>query len=561
MSQRKTVYKGNPNLKATNISIEFTTEQVEEYVKCSQDPLYFIENYIKIVTLDEDEPEKYMKLYDFQKDIIKVYNENRFAIVKCSRQIGKSTITCAYVLWSILFKENYKVLILANKSDTAIEILGKVRFAYEQLPRWMQQGVGEWNKHSILLENNSLVKAVPTSSSSGRGGTYNMVLLEEFAFVDESIAEDFFASVFPVISSGKTTKLFMISTPNGMNHFYRYWTDAVSGNNQFIPVEAHWSQVPGRDQDWYESQIANMGEEKFIQEFGGDFLGSSNTLISPAKIKTIKWQEPKVVQNGVNIFKTPEKDHVYFIIVDVSEGVGQNYTAYQVIDGTDGNYEQVARYRSNKIADIMVPTSVVNVAKYYNDAYILVEVNTGDKIPHIIWNDLEYENLLCTCDKGRGGQNLTLGPGKNRPRLGLKSTPHTKKLGCSNLKLLIEQDKLKIHDFETLSEFTTFVSSSNAKNGYAAEPGRFDDLVMCLVMFAWMTSDTLFMQLTKSNARQQAIKENEDELIPFPILYRPEDDNFYVDDIGTRWQIVGHNDASRDLNNWQNNFNNKKWKF
>lgn len=541
MGQRKTVYKGNPNLKATNIQIEFSPEQIAEYVKCSEDPLYFIENYIKIVTLDEDEPEKYMKLYDFQKDIINVYNNNRFAIVKCSRQIGKSTITCAYVLWSILFKENYKVLILANKSDTAIEILGKVRFAYEQLPRWMQQGVGEWNKHSILLENNSMVKAVPTSSSSGRGGTYNCVLLEEFAFVDENIAEDFFASVFPVISSGKTTKLFIISTPNGMNHFYRYWTDAVSKNNQFIPVEAHWSQVPGRDQEWYESQIANMGEEKFIQEFGGDFLGSTNTLISPAKLKSIKWKQPVFMKEGVSVFEEPKEGHIYFMVVDVGEGVGQNYTAFQIIDATNLPYKQVATYRSNKIADIMVPTLAVNVAKYFKDAYILVEVNTGDKIPHIIWNELEYENLLCTCDKGRGGQNLTLGPGKNRARLGFKSTPFSKKLGCSTLKLLIEQDKLTIQDFETISELTTFVSSSVAKHGYQAEPGRFDDLVMGLVIFGWMTTDSLFSSLVNKDLRKQMVQDIREDQIPFPIVYRTEDTQTFVERGGTRWEIVKPN--------------------
>lgn len=539
MGKRSGNYQGNPNLKAIHTQQEFTAEQIEEYIKCSEDPKYFIENYMKIVTLDEDEPEKYLKLYDFQKDILDAYQEDRFVIVKCSRQVGKSTITCAYVLWSILFQENYKVLVLANKSDTAIEILGKVKYAYEQLPQWLQQGVAEFNKHSVLLENGSSARAVATSSSSGRGGTYNMVLLEEFAFVDESVAEDFIASVFPVISSGKRTKLFIISTPNGMNHFYRFWQDANKGKNMFRPIEAHWSQVPGRDQAWYEIQIANMGEEKFIQEFGGDFLGSSNTLINPAKIKSIQWEEPKEIREGVLIFEHAKPDRKYFIAVDVSEGIGQNYTALQVIDATELPYRQVARYRSNQIADIVVPTVVTNIANYYNRAYILIEVNTGDKIPYIIWNDLEYENLLCTQDKGRGGQNLTLGPGKNRPRLGLKTTPHVKKLACSNLKELIEQDKLIIKDFETLSELTTFVSMPG-KHTYEAEKGRFDDLVSSLLMFSWMTTDTLFTQLTDNNLRQQLITEKEEQKLPFPSIYRAEEPNLYQDASGTVWQVVGN---------------------
>jgi hypothetical protein len=538
MSQRKKVYKGNPNLKATNIQQGFTKEQIEERIRCAQDPVHFIENYIKIVTLDEDEPEKYMEMYDFQRDIIRKYHTERFCIVKASRQIGKSTITCAFVLWSILFNPNYKVLILANKADTAIEILGKVRYAYEQLPSWMQQGVAEWNKQSLLLENNSMVRAVPTSSSSGRGGSYNLVLLEEFAFVDENIADEFLASVFPVISSGQRTKLFIISTPNGMNHFYRYWTDAINKKNNFLPIEAHWSQVPGRDEIWYQTQIKNMGEEKFIQEFGGDFLGSTNTLISPAKIKAINWTQPIKINNGVHVFEEPKPGHLYFIAVDVAEGVSQNYTAFQIIDVTDQTYKQVARYRSNKIADIMVPTILVNIAKYYNEAYILVEINTGDKIPYIIWTDLEYENLLCTCDKGRGGQNLTLGPGKNRSRLGWKNTQYSKKLGCSTLKLLIEQDRLVLNDFETISELTTFVSSTVAKHGYQAEPGRFDDLVSGLVIFAWATTDALFTQLTNNNLRQQLVKEVEEDKIPFPMVYSSEESNTYTDTTGQMWQII-----------------------
>ncbi len=538
------VYKRNPNLKAVNVKHDFTTEEIEEYVKCMEDPIYFIEKYIQITTLDQENPIKTMELYDFQKDIILKYRDNRFCIVKCSRQVGKSTITCAFVLWSVLFQANYSVMILANKKDTASEILGKIQFAYERLPKYLQQGVEEWNKMSIELENGSRIKALPTSSSSARGGTYNLVLLEEFAFVEDTIADEFFASVFPTISSGKTTKLFIISTPNGLNHFYKYWEDANKEKNEgwngFTPIEAHWSQVPGRDQDWYETQIRVLGEEKFLQEYGGDFIGSSNTLISPAKLKILPWKKPLYIKSDLHVFEEPVAENIYFISCDIAEGVNQDYTAFHVIDCTKMPYKQVARYKSKQVSDILFPTILHNVAKYYNNAYVFCEVNMGDKIPHILYHELEYENLLCTQQNGRAGQCLILGPTKVRGKLGLNTNLHTKKLGCSNLKLLVESDRLLIQDYDTIREFTTFIAADKAKNGYSAQPGLHDDLTMALVLFAWMTTQQTFLDLTDINTRQKIIKERESSQemdVPFPSFYWSEEDrgSSFREADGTLW--------------------------
>ena len=218
-------YLGNPNLKGPGVKIEFTKEQVEEYVKCANDPIYFIKHYIKIVTLDKGLVP--FELYDYQEDIVSKIHNNRYVIAKLPRQSGKSTTVIAYILHYILFNQNMSVAILANKQTTAREMLSRLKLAYEYLPTWLQQGILEWNKGSIQLENGSKILASSTSASAVRGGSYNMLFLDEFAFVPGNIAEEFFSSVFPTITSGVSTKVLLISTPNGLNMFYKLWKGAT----------------------------------------------------------------------------------------------------------------------------------------------------------------------------------------------------------------------------------------------------------------------------------------------------------------------------------------------
>jgi hypothetical protein len=513
MATNKQTYRDNPKLKRVGIEMNFTKEQVEEYIKCAADPIYF-SKYITIVSLDKGIIP--FEMYDFQKDMINTFNDNRFVIVKCPRQVGKTTTAIAYLLWTILFKEAQNIAILANKGKTANDILGKLQLAYENLPIWLQQGVVEWNKGRIELENNSVIISSSTSSSAARSGAYNIVFLDEFAFVPSNIAYDFISSVYPVITSGTKTKILMVSTPNGMNLFYKMWQDAINKRSNYVPFEIHWSQVPGRDQAWREETIRNTSERQFQQEFETEFLGSSNTLIAAGKLQQMTYQVPIIEHDMMKIYEQPikengsdiQKDHIYCLIADVSEGKGLDSSTFSVIDISATPYKQVAAYKSSSVSPILFPTVIYNAAKLYNDAYVLVEINNTQQVADILHQDLEYENLWKVFTGNKKPQQLSAGFARG-VQLGLKMSPQVKRIGCSNLKALIESDKLLVNDFDTYSEFTTFVAQ---KNSFAAESEANDDMVMTLVMFAWITTQKYFKEIVNHDVRKQLQLENMNQL-------------------------------------------------
>lgn len=524
-------YLGNPNLKPVGVQQQFTPEQVKEYVKCSNDPLYFIKKYVKIVALDKGLVP--FDLYDFQEDLIDILHKNRFVIGKLPRQVGKTTTVGAYLLHYVLFNQNVNIGILANKQSTAMEILGRIRMAYEYLPRWLQQGIIEWNKGSINLENGSRIIAAATSSSAIRGWSFNCILLDEFAHVPTQIAEEFFTSVYPTITSGQSTKMFIISTPNGLNMFYYYWKGAINKQNGYVPFEVHWSEVPVypggplRDEKWKEDMIKKTSDKQFQQEFECDFVGSSNTLISSQKLHSLVYTKPLIrTKEGMCIYSEPiradddkvKDDHIYFMIVDVARGQGKDYSAFVLIDVTEFPYKTVATYRNNTVSPLLFPSILKTVARKYNNAYILVENNDiGSQVADILHTDLEYENLIKTAMMGRKGQTITEGFGAGKvSNLGVRSSVATKKVGCSVLKNLIEEDKLTVEDSDIISELTTFVSK---KQSFEAEEGHNDDLVMCLVLFAWCTRQDFFKNLTDMDVRlamySKEIEKIEDDLLPF----------------------------------------------
>lgn len=510
-------YLGNPNLKKSGIPLEFTKEQIEEYIKCSKDPVYFARNYVKIVNVDKGLMP--FEMYDFQEDMVRTFNSNRFSICKLPRQTGKSTTTTAYILWVILFTDQQNIAILANKGSLARDLLGKIQLAYEYLPKWLQQGVIVWNKGNIELENGSKVVAAATSSSAIRGGSYNLIFLDEFAFVGNNMAEDFFSSVYPTISSGQTTKVIIVSTPNGMNHFYKMWTDASEGESKYIPIEVHWSSVPGRDEKWKQETIANTSEEQFRQEFECEFLGSANTLIHPTKIRTLAFKRPSRTWNGVDFYIEPIENHTYVCVVDVARGVGLDYSAFTVFDVTEVPYKLVAKFRDKEISPLLYPNYINQVAKMYNEAYILVEVNDiGAQVADILHNDLEYENLIATSVKGRAGQQVS-GGFSTGTQFGVRTTKQVKRIGTSNLKDLIENDKLIIEDFDVITELASFIGKGTS---YEAEEGAHDDLVMTCVLFAWLVRQTYFRDITDVDIRQKMYEEKikmlEDEQLPFGII-------------------------------------------
>ena len=539
-------YRNNPKLKPPGVEIPYTKEQLEEYVKCANDPVYFCSKYVKVKTLDKGVMP--FKLYDYQEKFVREIHKNRFVISKWPRQSGKSTSVIGYICHYVTFNQSVNVAILANKLKTAKdELFAKLQLAYENLPQFLQQGVIEWNKTSFKLENGSRVVCDATSSSAIRGGSYNLLLLDEYAFLPSHIAEEFYSSTYPTISAGLTTKLIIVSTPNGMNHFHKLWVDAnrQEGHklkNRFIPVEVSWRDVPitpggpKRDDVWAEEQIANTSPEQFEQEYGCSFLGSSNTLISSTKLNILAPEEP-ISENaeGHRVYETPQQDKTYFLQADVSRGQGSDYSAFTVIEGSAAPYKVVCSYRNNTISPFNFPTVIQNVAKAYNNAYVLIETNDlGGQVSNILHTDLEYENVLMTKVMGRKGQILSQGfGGIGKNEMGIRTTAQTKKIGCAILKRLIEENKLLLNDDRIITELMSFVSKSNT---YKAEDGQNDDLVMTLVFFAWLTRQEYFADLIEQSKfnYEEAIKPEDDNVLFAPNQNNGEDDGEFAQD-GVVW--------------------------
>ena len=530
-------YLGNPILKKSNVKINFTEHEVSEYVKCEEDPIYFIRNYMKIVAVDEGLVD--FNLWDFQEEMVNKFVDNRFVICKMPRQTGKSTTIIAYLLHYILFNQDVRVGILANKGSTARELLSRLQLAYEHLPPWLQQGVVEWNKGNIELENGSKILASSTSSSAIRGGTFNIIFLDEFAFVPEHIAQDFFRSVYPTISSGSTTKVLIVSTPNGMNQFFKMWTAATEGRSDYVPIDVHWSAVPGRDAAWKEQTIRNTSEDQFRVEFETEFVGSTNTLIHHSKLRNLTFTEPIYNKDGLHLWEFPNPNRMYFISCDVARGAGKDFSAFTITDITDTPYRLVGRYRDNEISPMLYPTVIEKAAKDYNGAFVLIEVNDiGSQVADILYYDLEYENVLSSVIKGRAGQVLS--PGFSRgTSFGVKTTPNVKRIGCRVLKDLIEEDQIIIRDYNTVRELTTFAVKGKS---YQAEEGHTDDLVMTLVLFSWVANQRYFKELNDQDLRtkmyEDQMKAIEESMLPFAVLSDGIGDDGFVDNTGQRWEYA-----------------------
>lgn len=704
MSSSQT-YSGNPQLKKAYVNIEWTPELLDEYVKCSKDPVYFAKKYIKIISVDKGVVP--FNLYKFQEKLIKTFHRNRFNICKLPRQSGKalaldtpiptpsgwttmgdlkigdiilspngnpvsvtfktetmynhdcyklyfdtgeeivadaehlwkvdishwtsgpkvittldmfntynnekeqnisnlyyinsaryiqhgteikecsknsryyiqkiekvksvpvacitvdsddhlflcgktyipthnSTTAVSYLLHYAIFNDNVNIAILANKAQTARDLLARLQLAYENLPTWLQQGVKIWNKASLELDNGSKIIASSTSASSVRGGTYNIIFLDEFAFIPNQIAEDFFRSTYPTVTSGKDTKVIIISTPNGMNMYYKLWTEAERRQNEYIPTEVQWDEIPGRDRRFKEQTISNIGLDAWNQEFECSFLGSAGTLISPSKIKTLIYDKPITKSDSLDIYKNPEKEHIYLIVVDCSEGVGKDYHAFIVIDITSIPYTIAAKYKNNQLKPMLLPDIIKKVAEVYNQAYVLIEIaSVGEQIAKNLYFDLEYHNLLMSMVNGRAGQVVGQNLYGKNCQYGLKISKQVKRVGCSNLKTIIEDDKLLIRDFEIIGELTTYVSKNNS---YEAEIGTNDDLVSCLVMFAWLIVQDYFKDLTNNDIRKKLSEEQQEqlevELIPLGFFndgIGADDDRVVDKNTGDVWLVADKN--------------------
>ena len=533
MSAKK--YLGNAQLKAAGVALQFTKEQIEEYIKCADDPIYFIEEYCKIVTLDHGlQP---FKLYDCQKKKVKIIHDNSKVILMEGRQQGKTTTSAAYILWYTLFQGSKTVAILANKASAAREVLYRYQLMYENLPLWLQQGVTTWNKGDIALENGSIVFTAATSRAGIRGKSVNLLYVDETAIIPNNLAEEFFTAVYPTISAGETTKILLSSTPLGYNHFWKFWNDAQNGRNGFVPLFIPYWEIPGRDEKWAETQRKLLGELKYNQEVLCNFLGSSLTLIAADAIAQMSPSPTIYSKDGLDIYEKAEKEKTYVIVADTAKGVEGDYSAFVILDVTSMPYKMIGKYRDNKISPLLYPSVIYKVGKEYNEAYVLVEINTAEQVADVLYNEYEYENIVMV-NRSTQGQVVSGGFGGGKTQLGVITDKKVKRVGCSNFKSLVEEKKLLIPDVDTISEISTFIQK---KNSYSADEGYHDDLVMPLVLFSWLATNPYFKELTNINIRKEMyearIKMIEDEVTPFGIINNGHEEESYVDGSGQMWEV------------------------
>lgn len=528
-------YLGNNNLKAAGVALNFTKEQIEEYLKCQEDPIYFIETYCKIISLDHGIIP--FKLYPCQINKVNIIHNNRKVILMEGRQQGKTTTSAAYILWYTLFQESKTVAILANKAPAAREVLYRYQLMYENLPIWLQQGVTTWNKGDIELENRSKVFTAATSASGIRGKSVNLLYVDETAIIPNNVAEQFFASVYPTISAGETTKILLSSTPLGYNHFWKFWNDAQNDRNGFVPLFIPYWEIPGRDEAWATEQRRLLGELKYNQEVLCNFLGSSLTLIASDTIAQMSADAPIYSKDGLDIYEKAEKDCAYIIIADTAKGVGGDYSAFQILNISKMPYVMVGKYKNNTISPLLYPSVIYKVGKEYNEAYVLIEVNTSEQVAEILYSDYEYENII-SVNRTPNGQVVNGGFGGGKTQLGVVTDKKVKRIGCSNFKSMVEEKKMIIRDADTISEISTFIQR---KNSYSADEGYHDDLVMPLVLFSWLTTNTYFKELTNINIRKELyearIRMIEDEVTPFGFINTGEEETQFVDASGQTWSI------------------------
>lgn len=514
-------YLGNVNIKRANVETKYTEEEFKEYLKCSKDPVHFIETHCQIISLDEGMVP--FELRGYQDKLIKHYDKNRFSIVLASRQSGKSITSCAYLLWYLLFHPEVTVAVLANKGAIAREMIARITTMLESVPFFLQPGVKILNKGNIEFGNDSKVVAAATSSSSIRGLSINMLYLDEFAFVEN--AEEFYTATYPVITSGKDSKVIITSTANGVgNMFHRIYESATVGDSEYQPFLINWHDVPGRDEEWKKQTIANTSELQFQQEYGNSFLGTGNTLINSDTLLGLRASNPLWSRDDFMVYKKPQENHQYICTVDVSKGRGFDYSTFTIFDVSTEPFEQVAVYRNNMVSPLLYPDVIAKYCSFYNTALVIIENNAeGAVVAQQMHYDLEYDNVFT-----QGGTRLE--------DIGVTMTRKIKRIGTSTLKEILEEHKLKICDKELIKELLTYV---NKGMSFEADKGYHDDLVMNCVVFAWFLTTEYFEHLTNNRvkdllyASQQ--KDIYEDILPAGVFGTDNRSNSFVDAAGDRW--------------------------
>ena len=501
MNESNKFYNGIEGVLKTGIKINVTEYEIEELIKCKNNPIYFLRNYYMINS--EEKGEMLLDLYSYQEEAIINLYENHRLILNWARQSSKTTTIAAFTLHYILFNKNKSAFFLANKFETSKEILERVKFAYTNLPLFLQIGVSEFNKSSLKFGNNSRIYASTTSRSSIRGKSASIIYVDEMAFCENWT--DFWSGISPTIAANKNAFVCLSSTPNGYNHFYSFVQGAKNNTNGFYLSEVLWTDVPGRDEKWAKRALEDLdgNKDEFAREYDLQFLGASGCLISSEKLKVMPHQKPLETRfdNKFKIYKYPKQNKKYYMVCDYSEGIEQDDSTIQIFS-PDENYifKQCAVYKDSKIKPREFASIKNMIGEYYNDALIIGESNSiGLESLNELFEEYEYENIYFDIDEKR--------------KIGLKTTKKTKKLGNSYLKKYVENDKIEIVDFDTINQLSTYVKKGNS---YEADTNCKDDLVTPLVMFSYLINHDLFNQwyIEGYNMRDNDDKIDKDDVLP-----------------------------------------------
>lgn len=485
------LYLGNKNLPTDKAEFEWTPEMVADLKKCQKNLLYFAENFFTIINLDRGREK--IKLFKCQKKVLRALRDNRFNIVLASRQVGKTTMMTIYTLWVACFLEDQRILVVANKEQTAINIFKRIRLAYEQLPNWLKPGVVEYGKTSMSLTNGSSIGISTTSSDAGRGDSCNCLVLDELAFIDNHLVESFWKSVYPIISSSKKSKIFIASTPNGTgNLFHEIYSNAVKGKNNWFASRIDWDEIPGRDEKWKQDTIRSLGSQQiFDQEFGCQFIETGESVLDEelARKTTLTIRKPRhVFENGAyQVWSMPDESRTYAVGVDISEGVGDAASVAQILDITDlARIEQVAVYHNNTISPYNFTTKLLEILQQWGSPPALIERNNcGAQVVDTLVNVHGYENIV----------NYTPNRSQSIERPGIIAHTNTKYKGVMNMKYwLNEMYSVVIHDNNTFEELKTFVRYPNGTWKAIKGTNVHDDRVMSLIWALMILENTITEQ-------------------------------------------------------------------
>lgn len=499
-------FNGIPNLRDANEPVKIDIDKLREIKKCAIDPIYFIRNYVYINT--KDNGMQLFDLYDFQEAALKRFLKYRFNINKWSRQVGKSTVVRGFILWWGIFHKDQLIAMIGNKLSLAKEQMQQLRDSYSRLPVWLQPGVKLWNKTSIQFSNNSRIIVSSSSPDNIRGFSINLLYLDEFAFLRPNLATEFIASVMPSISSGKTTRCIITSTPNSMNHFYDMWQTSLDepqaeaelqkgNNNLYVRSVVTWDQVPGRTEEWANAEKLKIGDQRFRQEYECEFVGSGITLIDYRCLETLKASDPLPFDNSIwppalayivkdisiRTFKYPEpagvmeaKGYSYVASIDTAYGMRQDYHVLQIAKVYSNiKCEQVFTMSSNctEVSDFCRIANII--LKFYHNPYLIIEYNGPGKSTYdYFFNVAMYPNII----------NFDL------HARGLWATPTMKNNVVILLKMYVQRGYIKLHDYNTIMELMSFTKKT--QNTWGGGGNNHDDHVTSLYWIIYFLNSTYY---------------------------------------------------------------------